>query len=207
MLTRLGRCWLAACSAVLSAGSAFADESVVGARGADHSTPAPAKTTWQDTAQPPDEADREPATSWYGWQILISDAASMAALGAAAGSDSPMNAGLLLLAIGGYLVPPPIIHGMHDQGGRSLLSVGMRLGLPVLGAAVAEGASSGCEGVDCSGDAALVGLLLGAGAALALDVALANEAVKPARTTPGVALAPQLIISERETRFGITGSF
>jgi hypothetical protein len=110
----------------------------------------------------------------------------------------------------GYLAAPPVIHVVHGQGIRALASVGMRVGLPLLGAAVAIEGSDTCSKSDeevgfCPVGWAVLGIVIGL-AAPGLDTAFAYE---PAHTPEhaGWRFAPQLMVSHRETRVGLMGSF
>ncbi len=92
--------------------------------------------------------------AWYGWQILIADAASTAMLILATEAS---GAGGTTLGVGGfavYVTGGAFTHAMHHRrdgviGG----SIALRLGLPLIGALVggSEGASSASQ---CRSDAA-----------------------------------------------------
>jgi hypothetical protein len=105
---------------------------------------APAEAVVEHAA-PPAEVPPKPETSWYGWQTLLSDAATIG-LGALAyaaddakyGSPSPQNyelganalfaAGVATYALGG-----PAIHWAHGNGRKGLASLGLRVGMPLGG--------------------------------------------------------------------------
>ena len=72
----------------------------------------------------------EPVTNWYGWQLLVTDGASVAVFtaGASAGSTSPV-----MVRLAGYLVGAPIVHLAHGRPGAAAGSLGLRALLPILG--------------------------------------------------------------------------
>ena len=117
--------------------------------------------------------------TWYGGKILAADAAMVATLVVAAGTKSTP-----LAAIGGvsYLVTPAVIHGVHGRGGLSVLSVVLRVALPIAGMAMGASManchpSNGGEDDDafCGLGEAIIGGVLGVIAASAVDASLAWE--------------------------------
>jgi len=113
--------------------------------------------------------EEEEETSWYGWQTLIADGTSLIALPIAAGVTQ--SGALGGVALGGYLLAPPFIHGAHGRWGIFAASLGLRVGMPVvfglLGAAVDD-----CKGELCIPVGAAFGVVLGALGAVALDASL-----------------------------------
>ena len=83
-----------------------------------------------------------PATArgaWYGGTVLLFDGAMIATTaGCAALTDSEG----CQLPVYGYLLGGPIIHGRHHGWGRALASVGLRLGLPLVGLFLGLGTGS-----------------------------------------------------------------
>jgi hypothetical protein len=70
---------------------------------------------------------------WYGWQILISDAA---VAGTWVGADAKGSEGLAVLGALGYFLGAPIIHGEQGRLTAAYGSLGLRLGAPLIGALV-----------------------------------------------------------------------
>lgn len=95
------------------------------------------------------------------------------------------------------------------QGVRALVSVSLRIGLPLAGAAIALGGSDSCSSSGetelCTLGWTVVGVLVGL-SAMGLDTAFAYEPVQHPEPV-GLHLAPQLLISDRGLRFGLMGSF
>ncbi len=160
----------------------------------------------QASAAPPG-AER---ARWYGWQTLLADGASGLLVGVAVATETET---LLPFAALGYLLGAPVIHEAHpNSGSRSLVSLGMRLGLPVAGVLIA-GAVADCQHTEdqvfdlCPVAEMAMGGLAGMGAAIVLDSSvLAFEgAPAPAKTTlrvlPGVAFGPH------SGSFVLSGSF
>jgi hypothetical protein len=103
------------------------------------------------TAQP-EAAPKAPRTTWYGWQILLADIASLATA-----TQVPAYG----LVLGG-----PAIHALHGQRKKAWQSFGLRLGLPFAGALVGLAAvEESCDRSGCGGGMqALAGMALGAAA-------------------------------------------
>jgi hypothetical protein len=98
---------------------------------------APESTAFAQTVQdgvPDERAETEQPSRWYGWQTLLSDAASIgvALLGAHAEQDTILVAGFT-----GLLVGPPMIHWGHGQVGEGFGSLALRA--PYVGFALAAG--------------------------------------------------------------------
>jgi hypothetical protein len=156
----------------------------------------------QDESGPARDA---PETTWYGWQIMLTDAAAVASFAAigSAGSDAAARD----LAIAGalaYLGGGPIVHGVHDRGveaGESfLLRLGLPFGLALTGDLVALGLNGACSGSQCAiqpSSMAIGGLLVGAIGASAIDiVALAHAPVpRKACTTASLTLRPTAYVT------------
>lgn len=129
-------------------------------------------------ARPARAEERE----WYGWQIALSDAASIGLM--ATGKET-----LALVGGLGWVFGGPIIHSAHEDFGAGGIDLGLRLGLPVVGG-IAGFRGSGCV-EDCEGlpSGALLGFFLGGVAAMALDYGLLSTHERVALTPlPGGAV-------------------
>jgi hypothetical protein len=122
--------------------------------------------------------EREQETSWYGWQTLIADGTSVLVLPIVAGvSQSPTLGGI---ALGGYFLAPPFIHGAHGRWGMFAASLGLRVGMPIVGGLLGAAAQGDCSGELCIPVGAAIGVAIGALGAVALDASLlAYETVEP----------------------------
>lgn len=142
---------------------------------------------------------REPRfeSRWYGWQTLMVDGAAILIA-----SD---------VSVPIYVLGGPIVHWSHGNVGRGFGSLGLRVGAPLLLAAAFVGGCDGNGDMGCLG-AALMGLLLGSGAAIAIDAAaIARDTVEveddvsfslgPARVTPTVS------ITDSQGRVMLVGTF
>jgi len=180
----------------------------------------PAKTdviTEPQRAPDEDEDDDEtgderlgPQRKWYGWQTLTADGASFAMLVVAArlNSGGENRSGAQALAwfgLLGYELTPGMIHFVHKNPGRGFASMGLRLGMPLAGAFLGASVASGCSGFACQEGGAGVGILLGMGAAIAIDAAvLAYD--DPKKPNPhGLALTPLVSVTPRQAWLGIGG--
>ena len=97
----------------------------------------------------PAASETAPATEWYGWEQLASDAGStLLALGALGMSNEANGTPGEFLAVGsagGYLVASPLIHSIHGHPMKALLAVGLRLALPALTGAIGYSIGSAAE--------------------------------------------------------------
>jgi hypothetical protein len=166
--------------------------------------------------------------TWYGWQTLIADALDagvwLLLIQTVQDGGGGGSMALGVLGVVGYLVPAPVIHGMHGQGGIAGLSIGTRLLAPtlfgVIGAAMVTCQSSaafGCLEAPLAG--AFVGVVIGAGVAAFLDGALfawkpRDEPAPPLLTshTPTLRWLPTAgVVYDASHRaaptLGVTGSF
>ncbi|HVU03841.1 MAG TPA: hypothetical protein VHE30_18910, partial [Polyangiaceae bacterium] len=72
--------------------------------------------------------------TWYGWQTLIADGVSAAALTAGEVSFSAQGSketatptALLLIGLSGATLGAPIVHWSHGRAGAGFASLGLRL--------------------------------------------------------------------------------
>ena len=109
----------------------------------------------------PPPAPETRLTSWYGYQIIIADAAS---LGLGLLADSPH------VLAAGYLAGPIIIHALHGRPGLAVGSPMLRVFLPLLGVAIGTSAYRTCNANydECN----MGGLIWGGGIGLATAVIL-----------------------------------
>jgi hypothetical protein len=157
--------------------------------------PSPYDPAYEDTSEE-EEKPRKPR--WYGWQTLATDGAALTALVLSASTDQDGSA-LLGLGLAAYVLGGPIVHMAHDRAGVGAGSLGMRIGAPLLGGAIGSKAAN-CRdetdrGIFCGIGEIAVGILIGAGTAIAIDAAVlarepAPDSTRP-RIVPGLALTPE----------------
>ena len=148
-------------------------------------------------AEPP----AEPATesSWYGWEVFVSGASSLAVL-AIGGAVDDSTATPILMTLGGtgYALGGPIIHLVHDDGLEALGSFGLNLGMPIVAGVIAGlitqavGASNSAFS-DFELGFIYYGAPVGALAAIVLDGLLLSDDDAPAAASQagfGLGLAP-----------------
>lgn len=120
----------------------------------------------------------EPASAWYGQPILVADVAALGLVltGLASSRSSPTAAKVLVLGgLATYGLGGPIVHLAHDNPGRALGSVGLRVGMPVvaglIGIAVEK---SSCQPAEwfCGVAGMTLGGLAGIAGAVAVDAAV-----------------------------------
>lgn len=160
----------------------------------------PALASAAPGAASPPAAEPEVEYEHYGWQIVIADAATTVLF--VNGQGKP---GLALYALAG-----PMIHGAHEQAGRAMGSLALRLGLPVLSAWTwGWYAHSGCapHDDDCETDGAVaIGLVLGFATAMVLDATVLAHAAKPRRTASATWM-PQVTATPQRVALGVLGRF
>jgi hypothetical protein len=156
-------------------------------------------------APPSMVAPRDPATSppaassqWYGWQILLSDAAVFSFAGLT------RNASVAYGWVGGGA----IVHLGHGNVGRGVASAALRAGLPLVGAYLGAASASGCTGDWCGLGEVLAGGAIGMVSAELIDVALlAHDSAPPSATvraaqhSHGVEVSP--VVHAGRSGFGL----
>jgi hypothetical protein len=140
------------------------------------------------------------------------DGATLVLTLAVAGADSNgTTAGVVFLT--GYGFGGPTVHWMHEKVGTGFASLGLRVGLPLTGAilgAVVADCGSGGGGEFCGVGEVAVGLLLGMGAAIAVDSAvLAREPVEPESAVGfhSLRLSPSFAADGSRASLLVTGNF
>lgn len=156
---------------------------------------APVRAGPGETAPASEQA--EPERESYGWQIAIADVAGTVLLLESGHSRGSANAGLAVYALGG-----PIVHLAHDQGGRALASVALRVGLPLASAWLWGHCSSRDDDCDNAG-AVAIGVILGVVSAMVIDATALSHPVKTTRP----AWAPQVTATPRRVSLGVLAQF
>ena len=139
-------------------------------------------------------------TVWYGWQTLTTDAAALTLVIVGGALDEPL---LLGGSFATYVLGGPIVHATHGNWGRATLSLGARVGVPLLGIATGVGLEDCSGGEFCGFGGALIGGIVGLAGAVAIDSAALAREKKPLAAS----LIPSLRVSENETWFGVSGQF
>jgi hypothetical protein len=139
--------------------------------------------------------------------IVDGAAVTLIAVGALSRGDRAFRMGSVVAGFAGYLLGPPLVHGLHGNVGKAFGSFGARYFLPGLG--VMLGATVGQCWADsrCNGAPAIAGGLTGLGAALALDVGLMAFERAPKPRPAGTGITPTLAASPSGLTLGVAGGF
>lgn len=178
-----------------------------------HADAQPALTPSREAAQP----STRRKVDYYGWQILLTDVASVAA-GVAVGKDDHPDKGFAVFG-GGYVLGGPIVHLSHGNPGRAVGSLALRVGLPALGAWALFGPEPECHDTpetegSCGEDviARAVGgtllALVGMTTASLLDWTVMGLSIEEVPVEPGLTLVPQVSAGGGGSlQFGVLGRF
>ena len=163
---------------------------------------------------------------WYGWQTLAVDAVAMTAFAygieRGAGDVFSSDRGGEAFAYGGfgaYLLGGPAMHLIHDRPGSALGSFGLRMAAPLVGM-YAGSAMAGCghsstnrDGEPCGLTESGIGIVVGAGTAIAIDaIFLARKETPGAeqrrqRAALRPQLAPGVVVTGERRALVLTGIF
>jgi len=103
-------------------------------------------------------APQPTARRWYGYQVLLSDVASLT-IGAIAVSEESVPAGIVSGV--GWTFGAPIIHWAHGRTGAGFLSLALRILLPLVGTTLAvAGSAEGAELSVAAGVSGIVGAVV-----------------------------------------------
>jgi hypothetical protein len=118
---------------------------------------APSQLTEPCRAQAPEE----PGSSWYGYQIMLADAASI-------GLGFATQRAEVLLA--GFFIAPSVVHGLHRRPVQAVISPIARLVLPLIGMSIGS-TFRNCNtgGDECYLGGMIYGTGIGVAAAMILD--------------------------------------
>jgi hypothetical protein len=156
-------------------------------------------------------ADLQLGRRWYGWKTLTADGVSLTAFLAgvsiSSGSSSGNGTGQALAWFGllGYELAPGFVHFVHRNPGRGFASFGMRLGLPLAGAFIGASLASGCDANLCEAGGAGAGILIGMGAAVAIDAAVFAYDDAPHARGRRLGFVPLVAVAPHQAWFGIGG--
>lgn len=162
----------------------------------------------EDADDTQDAAERR---KWYGWQTLVADGASFAALLAGASLTSDRSGGddlgdtFAWTGLLGYEFAPGIIHFAHRNPGRGFASFGLRLGMPLAAAFVGASLASTCNTNLCEGNGAGIGALLGMGGAMAIDAAVFAYDDPKRSSSRRLGLLPVVSITPQQAWIGLAG--
>jgi hypothetical protein len=162
-------------------------------------------------AAPTDGAGETGPTRWYGYQLLLADALSVGLIYAGAGSDT---GALATAGVGGMFLGAPIVHAVQGEPGRAFGSLGLRLAMPLAGAAIAmwayDRSNRDRESCDCMGGAlaGMGGMVLGLGAAMLTDALfLGWRPETSARQRRSIAMIPSIGVAPGGGSVGLAGRF
>lgn len=149
-----------------------------------------------------------PARSWYGWQLVLIDAAALALIPATQ-TPSPV---LLWAGTGS------VVHLAHNNIARAGASFGLRIALTAVGAVAGASATRGCKGWFCGVEGVAIGGMVGIGVAEVIDVAALAYAPATGEAVAGpsaarraarspIAVAPIVRVGPTDVGLGVVGRF
>lgn len=144
----------------------------------------------------------------YAATTLVLDAAAIGMIGLAVVRTDGDGLGLVSLGMSTYLLGAPIAHAAHGQLSSAFASIGLRAGLPILGA-IAGARIGPRDQVDCVADAACddstssstAGIVLGAGAGVLAAIVLDSGFLARKRV---VDRAPYFVPTTAVTPYGFS---
>lgn len=136
--------------------------------------------------------------TWYGWQTLSADAGAVGLLLLAASFRGTASTALAIGAAGVYALGAPAVHLARGHWAESLLSLGLRVALPLAGVGI-DAAIAG----DADGRTWLPGLVAGCSGAIAADASLLGWEVVESRQ----ALAPGIHVGRTGAAVTIAAPF
>ena len=95
------------------------------------------------------KASETPTRQWYGGKTLLglipSDVVFFLGymLAFSSRKTEDLGVGMVGLGVAGHCLAAPIVHWVHGNVGRGFLSLGLNMGLPFVGAAIADGLDMG----------------------------------------------------------------
>jgi hypothetical protein len=152
----------------------------------------------------PDHGNKK--SRWYGHQVLLVDAIGIGLFGVALakGHDNFALLGTATMLLGG-----PVVHIANSEGGNMLLSVPLRILLPIGGAAFGGHVFEFCD-LECHGpnfEGVLIGVGLGVAAASIIDAALIARTRRKRGGAGAPALSPQIGFTGNRFTASIGGWF
>ncbi len=145
----------------------------------------------------------------YGLHTLAVDGLALGLVVMAVTTESSAFGTLAAMS---YVLGGPLVHNAHGQTGKAFGSLGIRVGAPVVGAGIGM-ALDDCDSGDggCSGAmGGALGLILGFGAAIALDAAVLarkDAPAAPSKSVGAVRWVPRVTIEPRRATVGVDAVF
>jgi len=147
--------------------------------------------------QPSPKAPAPTELKWYGWQVLLADGAILGFAVLSRQADVAV----------GWVGAGAAVHAGNGHYGRSAASVGLRVALPFLGAALGASGSRGCTGDFCGLGDVVGGALVGAGIAEVVDLVMATNEHEVAPPKPSTSWTPVASVRPAGATFGIAARF
>jgi hypothetical protein len=184
----------------------------------------------------PEQSVAPPPPETYTLHILAADAASVGLIAAGvaavsrASSNEDLGEGLATLGVGGLTFGGPIVHAAHGHWGRSAVSLGLRVVLPILGASMGySSATCGEDSLLCGLGEMAIGFMVGEAMAIAIDAGVVarwsafqrpsegharrepeeptNARPRPHARPPAITFAPRIVATPERALIGVGGTF
>lgn len=172
-----------------------------------------AATSSAARADEPAIASRPPPRppSWYGRELLLADGIALLLVATCAETIPQGGHATARRCIAPLTIAGPAVHLSHDRIDRAAFSLGLRLALPLAGGLI--GSRFPCKDADghpCFIGYEFAGALVGAAAAMVVDLAIAYEPSGPPSPAPprrAACLAPSLAPIPGGFAIGVGGWF
>jgi hypothetical protein len=176
------------------------------------------------SAGDPADFETTPAPRYldYRLYLLATDAAALTFVIGGAALQNQASMPVVYTGVAAYALGAPMVHVAHEQPERALGSLGMRLGFPVLGAALGYGLTAATCDPNTSGEFGCLGaavLFIGGGffggvlSAMIVDdailgkVELTQTRERAGRSSPRLGVAPFLAPKAKGMGITVAGAF
>lgn len=159
-------------------------------------------------ARTQEHASPAQGSTWYGYKIMLADAASVATM--LTGILSLESEPVFVAGMGGLALGGPLVHLAEDRPDRAIMSLALRVGAPLL-VGLAIGEDESCEhSYTCSFEDQLTGAAAALGIVVAVDWLILSRhphQAAPVERAPSPRLVPTVNVATNGASLGLAGHF